>query len=267
MTLRDVADRPLAMSLREFTNNLNNHEELCISAFRFRKSLSSKLLADLIASKTQFSIWSAIRHYIGRLGSWWKACEVLTTMVRDYSSLFESVDVKYIRSHAPLVEDTNLEEEVAAMTAIDRLMQHFDMTERQILRSFFDTQAGGDFVERYKEGLRRRQSNPLTYAELSILEHFHRKGLSFLLGDKYIGCSKPSCYACDVYMKLHPLKVSKRPCHGNTWVRWSLPHAAMPDMIPRLMQQMRADLVSNVLSGPNPMTLESTTGITTNESH
>ncbi|KAJ6144550.1 hypothetical protein N7470_008445 [Penicillium chermesinum] len=42
------------------------------------------------------------------------------------------------------------------------------------------------------------------HAELQIVDYFSRKRLEFIEDDKYVGCSKPACYFCHLWIRLHP---------------------------------------------------------------
>ncbi|RVX73267.1 hypothetical protein B0A52_02909 [Exophiala mesophila] len=69
---------------------------------------------------------------------------------------------------------------------------------------------------------------PRPHAELLVLEHFHQNRLEFTANERYIGCSKPSCYCCHIYMQCHPGRFSLRPTHGNLWIQWAPPLALPP---------------------------------------
>ncbi|KAK6858647.1 hypothetical protein PG995_005211 [Apiospora arundinis] len=45
---------------------------------------------------------------------------------------------------------------------------------------------------------------PRVNAEIQVLEQFHKAKLQFLVGNRYIGCSKPACLCCLLYFKTHP---------------------------------------------------------------
>jgi hypothetical protein len=49
-------------------------------------------------------------------------------------------------------------------------------------------------------------------------EHIHVNRVSFVGNERYIGCSKPFCYCCNLYASFHPGLCLPRPCHGNTWI-------------------------------------------------
>lgn len=78
-------------------------------------------------------------------------------------------------------------------------------------------------LEVYTERWESIRLEPPVHAEITILDHFYNQSLNFAHGKAYIGCSKPSCFCCRVYMDNHPLKPMERPCHNNVWVRWSPP--------------------------------------------
>ena len=139
---------------------------------------------------------------------------------------------------------------------------------RKCLEGRWGEKATTEFTERFV----RRQTKQFVYAELSVFEHFYRKSLSFLGNDPYIGCSKPSCYCCDLYMQLHPQKVLRRPCHDSAWVRWCLPvqKNTLPmesgtntiDMVKEMVTKMRDDIFCRDFPLQSSRMPESTTGIT-----
>jgi hypothetical protein len=61
----------------------------------------------------------------------------------------------------------------------------------------------------------------MVHAEIAMLEHFQAHGLTFLNNDRYIACSKPSCYCCQWYMSSRQMKLQPRLCHSNVWIKWS----------------------------------------------
>lgn len=77
------------------------------------------------------------------------------------------------------------------------------------------------------------ECSTIVHAELITLDHFYRYNLPFAHGKRYIGCSKPSCFCCAIYMANHPLKPIKRPSHNNVWVKWAPPpHSHRADVGP-----------------------------------
>lgn len=175
-------------------------------------------------------VWSDIRHYLGRLGSWTKAVRILRRGARTFPERFESAQVRVIGNNGPAdkpdtVDLTSLNDVVRRMvpakqtSLVEQLCQA--LTEADVV-------AGIDveFWEHYAN------IKPRPHAELLVLEHFYHKQLEFTADDRYIGCSKPSCYCCHIYMQCHPGRFSPRPSHGNLWTHWAPPYP-LPLALPR----------------------------------
>jgi hypothetical protein len=63
----------------------------------------------------------------------------------------------------------------------------------------------------------------LVHAEVQVLEHFYRRKLSFVDGDKFVACSKPACLCCELYFRHHPARMVVPSSHFKVWTRWSPP--------------------------------------------
>ena len=71
---------------------------------------------------------------------------------------------------------------------------------------------------------RERPIKTKVHAELLLADHLHRKNVQFLDGhDRYIGCSKPSCYLCDAYLRNHPAAFAVPRSHQKIYVGWRCP--------------------------------------------
>ena len=69
-----------------------------------------------------------------------------------------------------------------------------------------------------------RPSKTIVHAELLLADHFHRNNLQFWDGnDRYIGCSKPTCYLCDAYLRNHPAAFAVPRSHQKIYVGWRCP--------------------------------------------
>ena len=240
------------------------------TALDFGESHFSQLLTDRIGQSQHCSVWQGIRHYIGRLGSWWKACFLLTSVAQLDPRLFSRAQAKAVRSS---IAWDSLEPHPA--TTVDMLCRlvprdntHLVTRLQEILRVSWGNNADSEFQTRYG----RRKVETFVHAEILVLRHFDRRKLSFADDVRYIGCSKPSCYCCDLYMQCHPLNVLRRQCHGNTWIRWGLPNAprsksqGLDDrtgyVLARMLDQMQEDIVSKAFLETSFGMPESTTGIT-----
>lgn len=132
------------------------------------------------------------------------------------------------------------------------------------------------FADRFLERKGGHPHDTIIHAETALAQFFYLHELQFVFQDRYIGCSKPSCYACSIYLSKHPGNFVQRPSHGNAWFRWYPPRstsgsdARMTDKVLReMILHMEADLRkggADFVSGKDlgrRQPFESTTGIET----
>lgn len=184
--------------------------------------MSTQLRQRILQSKP-CPIWQAIRHYIGRLGSWWNACSILVATARLDPRIFLEAQVKAVRHKmSPGTDLSRGRSELARVeyaTSTQQEKERWSPSASGLLTRQWGDSAAAEFTAR----VQRRRAETIVHAELLLLEHFYQRTLEFAEGVRYIGCSKLSCYCCHVYMNVHPLTVLPRPCHGNTWTRWAMP--------------------------------------------
>jgi len=162
-----------------------------------------------------------------------------------------------------------------------------ETTIKSIVGRMFSSQAEQDaFMERlkYLEGeevndfiQHERSTNTRVHAELLLIDHFERAGCNFLDGhEKYIGCSKPACYLCHMYIAQHPARYVVPACHNKLYLAWRPPDvfagdtsgtvsaAVQEKIILKMIETVRTDLVTEISSRTmrRPFHADSTTGIT-----
>jgi hypothetical protein len=99
-----------------------------------------------------------------------------------------------------------------------------------------------------------RQFHAKPHAEAVVLDHFFTRNFAFVMGDRYVACSKPSCYCCKLYFKFHPLRAVTGRHHGNLWIQWGLPRplsaiSGRADRITlKILRQMSDEVRKDVLS-------------------
>ncbi|KAJ5556446.1 hypothetical protein N7494_000361 [Penicillium frequentans] len=68
------------------------------------------------------------------------------------------------------------------------------------------------------------KSKTRVHAELLVLDHFEQTQGRFLFEqDRYIGCSKPACYLCHLFISCHPGHYATPPSHQKLYMSWRLP--------------------------------------------
>ncbi|KIW29821.1 uncharacterized protein PV07_05608 [Cladophialophora immunda] len=173
-------------------------------------------------------VWSDLRHYLGRLGSWSKAVQVLILGAVTFPQWIENAQVEIIGTNGPAdlpnkLHLTDLGGVVRRMVPTDQMV-----VVEQLSQALSEANAVVQVEDRFRDEY--AQIRPRPHAELLILEHFYRNRLDFVTDDRYIGCSKPSCYCCHIYMQCHPGRFAPRPCHGNLWINWAPPYPLpLPD--------------------------------------
>lgn len=144
-----------------------------------------------------------LTHYIGRLGAHQYAVSMIITaylnvpiLRKTKAEFLPSADVKRITLPAESVD--------------------FHTTSKDISRSSHLRHSGHDlytrlynsnFLSDFNMPIKLAQTGTLitrVHAELLIVDYFSRKKLEFIDDDKYVGCSKPACYFCHLWISLHP---------------------------------------------------------------
>ncbi|KLJ10706.1 hypothetical protein EMPG_13929 [Blastomyces silverae] len=68
-----------------------------------------------------------------------------------------------------------------------------------------------------------RSAKTQTHAELLLINYIERHEEIRETNDKYIGCSKPACYLCHLYIRHHPGKYSLPDTSNKLYVKWRIP--------------------------------------------
>lgn len=194
------------------------HIDVCEDAYLFRyegrfAELRRRMQADA------GDIWIRIRHFVGRLGHWHKTAACLIGLAPKFGFVFRDYGVRLIPQP---YHDTR---------HILRLDEDLRELAFRVFPNFRGSPLGAELVEKIKEAgelidwFRTNTLKPRPHAEAVILDFFFTRNLQFANDDRYIACSKPSCYCCTLYFKYHPGGFRPRPSHGNTWVQWCQPQS------------------------------------------
>ena len=270
-----ILDARLLEDLQKLEVLPENHIELCSLAYSLRNStLLEALNQKHLRSGATASPWSELRHYIGRLGSWSRASKVLLRAAKLFPNLLHDFHVEYLESPPPIAapsadEKTNLDNALGRMIPKSETQRLQDV--REAVKTFTVMDISAEFLAEYTN----ETFKPRIHAELLLLEHFYHRNLAFVEDDRYIGCSKPSCYCCDLYMKCHPGGFVTRACHGNLWINWRAPIPPIDDdeqarkhtakMLNEMVKTVRRDAIGQLLSKkPRRRRVpDSTTGMST----
>jgi hypothetical protein len=219
-------------------------------------------------------LWG-FRHYLGRLAHHVRAAQELIEDAQYLgSSLLSQFSVKQVDPlpsvDAPVADNlTTLEGILQRMVNRKQNPERFQalFEAMQILNHRFK------ILERIVKWYEDRYALQV-HCEIHILEHFHRNGLQCFHDDRYIGCSKPTCFCCQLYIQYHPARCVEPESHQKIYPKWGVPMleegAADPgyvqqrDILIKMGAEIRKQAEDQIssMAGPRPWHPDSLTGIT-----
>ena len=215
--------------LRFLQSESPDQARICRMAYALASSSDLKLLSRNARAALQTSHWAKVRHCVARLGSWHRKAGIALRFARQFPHLFLDCSSSFLPlsniQRLPLSDDkTNLRSILTRMLPAgsgDRVQELYE----QIVGF-----RGLDFEHKFRELYSNQDTRLMAHAETFLLEHFYFQRLPYVWRDKYIGCSKPSCYCCHLYQRFHPDNPVLRPAHGTAWHRWAAPIIIDKDM-------------------------------------
>lgn len=219
-----AADEQLFDALQPFAQHRDNLRALCAYAYEFRRMKEVNILTRRHNQHESRGVWSEIRHNIGRLGCWIKAVKVLLVAAQNFPQQLEGAKVEVILPRGPA--DIPPKKECGLAIDFKGLVQRMipknqELVTDKLVQSLEELNVILPLRIRFQETYSNFRPRP--HAELLVLEHFFEHEFEFVNNDRYIGCSKPSCYCCNLYLKVHPGRFEPRACHGNLWPNWAPP--------------------------------------------
>ncbi|KAK8216417.1 hypothetical protein IWZ01DRAFT_480353 [Phyllosticta capitalensis] len=215
------------------------------------------------------------RHYIGRLGYHFRVAATFLAAARRLPQLFEGFEICCLKAapsfHNPPLVDTQ--------TNLDSIIFHMfpsgateDVYRYQSNLAIMDRKFG--LSSRFLASCQDENFRPRVHCELALLEHFYANNLESFERDKFIGCSKPACYCCALYLQNHPGGFAKPASHQKIYLNWCPPDSAFrdpeksrihqQDILSKMISLLRAEVLRQIsdCSGPARWHPDSTTGIT-----
>lgn len=191
--------------------------DLCTAAYVLGREEYSQELSAATAFQPESNIWSSLRHYLGRLAWFVKAVKFVVRVAQTTQLFSKPYRVQPIQGIKRYSRSRKIDtSEFSAI--VDRMfVAPASGQMQQFLDGADDIRLPDAFTAKFNEANPRSQ----VHAEIMVLEYFYANRLEFLGDDRYIGCSKPSCYCCQWYMFFHEMKIQPRPSHYNVWSKWS----------------------------------------------
>lgn len=163
-----------------------------------------------------------LRHYIGRFGNHIRIASNFVSAAPRLGNLLTAFEVKYIptpRSDTIPVSD----EEIRLDGVLRRMLQKDarDLPFYQQALKEMDEKMGLSSI--FAKSYKNPNVQPRVHAEIQVLDHFHKHRIPFAGDDRYIACSKPACYCCELYFKHHPGSYELPPSHKKIYLKWKPP--------------------------------------------
>lgn len=226
--------------------------------------LKSKINGDTGASA---ETWKEIRHFIGRLGALKKAANFVASEASCHSDKLQSFKVCCVES-MPTQHTVDIRLRHSLHDLLHRVSPR--LSSRHLLESTVEKMARAKTLT---EKLAHEIKETVVHAEAAMAHHFYVNNLRFVDDEAYIGCSKPSCYACRLYLIEHPGRFSPRQSSGNAYTKWSPPLHQDEDLrgdgtTMRILSLMISKIDTDILSDAENRTFaarpqfDSTTGMT-----
>lgn len=239
---------------------------MCEEAYAYSKATSAESYEGFSDTQQEYNEVYRARHYIGRLSSWRKAARNVVLLGASFPAVLAKYEVATV-SHAGITKSSCWTAEHDLDTLLARIVPNYrgHSIACQLKGKLQD-------ASRSMGDLEDRQFHAKPHAEAVILDHFFTANLAFVTGDRYVACSKPSCYCCKLYFKFHPLRAVTGRHHGNLWIQWGLPRSlrltngrsdrVTVKILRRMSDEVRKDVLSAILPGSSRQVnmFDSTTG-------
>lgn len=258
-------DHELASWLEKFRSDTQDLRQLCSISYQDRRSSCMKRLAILSQDTAQVSsndsscmIFRKVRHYIGRLGYHFRAAQTLVEAADRIPQYFVNYKVQHCSpQHAPFsVPPPDLKTTFPSIVG-----RMFPKNAGQELQKCQDDLAflndKFNLFDRFLKAWTDKNFQPRIHCELILLEHFYSNGLQFTESDRYIGCSKPACYCCTLYIRNHPGRFVEPASHHKLWTNWRPPDVSyLPDgkgaeshrnLLNKVVEHIRGDAKNQIL--------------------
>ena len=281
------ADLEATTELTKILDFKGELHSLCSVAYEFRKSKSFAYLTSKVravvgscdGANLDENVFAKARHYIGRLGSHMTAAKTLVETAEQLPSLFDDFDIEIVPRQASSLPPACLDDRVNLDGILKRMTPSGSDEEVSLeLRAALQYMNEKHNLEsRVREMYESKNFQPQVHAELTLLEYFYKHDLAFVHDDRYIGCSKPACYCCWLYIRAHPGRFAEPACHSKIYLNWKPPSSCddescssgeqcihLRDILNEMVKTVRADAKAQIVarSCRRRSHPDSTTGIT-----
>ncbi|KAL6696935.1 hypothetical protein J3F84DRAFT_347945 [Trichoderma pleuroticola] len=203
----------------------------CEELFLFLHEAQRRKFGDSISEQARegemdnSKLWLELRHFVGRLHSYYLAVETIIRASRLWDRLFHDIKVTVISS-ASMIPHPLHRNRPNASEIVGRMSSSAEIIERH--RSMAEQLQDLDLDETILKECNSASLTHMVHAEVLVLDHVlsHLRDnvdVGFWHGWRYVGSSKPTCRLCNYYFEEHPEKVQVRESHSNLYPHWRAP--------------------------------------------
>ncbi|KAK8240125.1 hypothetical protein HDK90DRAFT_523243 [Phyllosticta capitalensis] len=215
------------------------------------------------------------RHYIGRLGYHFQVAATCIAAAQRLPQLFKGFEVCCLKA-APSSHNLPVADVRQTFDSVVLRMLPSGSTEdvRRYQNNLVIMDRKFNLYSRFLASYEEKNFRPRVHCELALLEHFYANNLESFERDKFIGCSKPACYCCALYLQNHPGGFAKPASHQKIYLNWCPPDSVFKDpensrthqhdILNKMISLLRTEALRQIsdCSGPTRWHPDSTTGIT-----
>lgn len=174
--------------------------------------------------------WSELRHYAGRLVSYYSGIRTLMEAAQRSPSLTENFEVSFVRSSEP-DENPMQGNAMSAETILRKMVPN--PAEAARCNQLVQNTRALDLDHSIREMTQQETFRPIVHAELLVLQSLEKDGLThprnYFNSWRYIGSSKPTCKLCHCYFQCHNGGFQVRSTHDNLYINWKPPDVFQRD--------------------------------------
>ena len=226
------------------------------------------------ADPRQSPFWG-VRHYIGRLAHHIRAPKELVEDANSLGYLLDQFSVEQVGTiqavSAPEPDDQTTLQGILGRMVVQK---HDEQRFQELTAATNTLDHKFQIMKRINTWYNEKSFKPRVHCEVRILEHFYEKKLKYIRNDRYIACSKPACFCCQLYIRYHPADCVEPESHQKIYHKWGPPrldkgsddpgYTRQRDILNSMVREIRKQAIEQIvqMAGPHPWHADSLTGIT-----
>jgi hypothetical protein len=270
----------LESKLTAASESLSN---LCMCCDGIRKSSYMKDIMQKATMSEQHkndrSPFAQVRYFIGRLALHVETVGTLVAAAQRLPELFLDPDIEMVPCQSISIQPPGSRNKTTLRGIANRMVGNDEPLLLEIQDRLQELDQSLKIERTVREEYAKKSLKPRVHAELILLEHFYRNrdSLEFAGNYPYIGCSKPACYCCSLYVHLHPGQFVEPASQQKIYLNWMPPTSSWDvrnpssetvnherDMLNKMFELIRLKTINQIRAqtGPRQKHFDPVTGDT-----